>query len=382
MIEALGEFTRDTELPLEIVELFNQVLEHLRSAENDFDYWDRVSTAREAYRQKTRLGVSGRKVILSPEMLLAAFAEMKARLTAGIERAVAENGGIPPTYFYYELKEYERTGTGDEQGRPFVAPKAFVQYRLPLFLEGPVRYLKILEGQDRAEALYEKVKRSALYDQKLQMYKLNASLLNESHEIGRARAFSPGWLENESIWLHMSYKYLLEILIAGLYVQFFEDIQTSMPPFMDVAIYGRSPLENSSFIVSSAHPDESLHGAGFVARLSGSTAEFLSIWQRLMVGEKPFEMDSGELKLRLHPLLPGGFFTEEGKLTFKFLGSCIVTYFNPERKDTFSPDVKANRYDLFLADGSKVTVENEAISSPYAEMVRNGNILAIEVYLT
>ena len=26
-------------------------------------------------------------------------------------------------------------------------------------------------------------------------------------EVGRMMAFSPGWLENESIWLHMSYKW-------------------------------------------------------------------------------------------------------------------------------------------------------------------------------
>ena len=53
------------------------------------------------------------------------------------------------------------------------------------------------------------------------MYKVNASLASQSHEIGRARAFTPGWLENESIWLHMEYKYLLEVLKAGLYEEFF-----------------------------------------------------------------------------------------------------------------------------------------------------------------
>ena len=50
-------------------------------------------------------------------------------------------------------------------------------------------------------------------------------------DIGRARAFTPGWLENELIWLHMEYKYLLEVLRAGLYEHFFEDFKTSPDPF-------------------------------------------------------------------------------------------------------------------------------------------------------
>lgn len=54
----------------------------------------------------------------------------------------------------------------------------------------------------------------------------------------------------------------------------FEDLKNALPPFMDPSVYGRSTLENSSFIASSVNPDESMHGRGFVARLSGTTAEF------------------------------------------------------------------------------------------------------------
>ncbi len=36
----------------------------------------------------------------------------------------------------------------------------------------------------------------SLFDGKLEMYRLNASLEALPHEIGRARAFTPGWLEN------------------------------------------------------------------------------------------------------------------------------------------------------------------------------------------
>ena len=168
---------------------------------------------------------------------------------------------------------------------------------LPLFLEGPVHALKVQPDVASARDLYARLRESDLYDRKLGMYKVNAPLADQSHEIGRARAFTPGWLENESIWLHMEYKYLLEVLKAGLYEEFYEDFRRALVCFLDPAVYGRSPLENSSFLVSSAHPDESLHGAGFVARLSGATAEFLSIWTTMMAGRQPFFLQNGKLCL-------------------------------------------------------------------------------------
>jgi hypothetical protein len=376
--EFLQEDPREIDLPVEVEELLRKIIEQLNNYQNSFNYWDRVSAAREAYREITRLGVSGKTVGISPESLSSAFKEMKTSLQQGIDKAVEDNGGIPPTYFSYNLSDFNIEDNKDSQGRSYVRPKGFSQNRLPLFLEGPVRQMKTIETIEHARALYDKVKASPLFDSKLEMYKLNGSLLDQPHEIGRARAFSPGWLENESIWLHMSYKYLLEILKAGLFDQFYTEIRSSMPPFLDPAVYGRSPLENSSFIVSSAHPDASLHGNGFVARLSGSTAEFLSIWHLIMAGPKPFVEKSGDLHLVLQPALPGWFFKEDGKLTFKFMGHCDVTYHNPERKDTYSPGATVKRVKLHMIDGRTVSIENGIIPAPYAEMVRSGKIPAIE----
>ncbi len=147
---------------------------------------------------------------------------------------------------------------------------------MPYFLEGPVRYLKLPVEQGEKRALYEAVKESDLYDGELSMYKVNASLADSSFELGRARAFTPGWLENESIWLHMEYKYLLELLRSGLYEEFFADFKKAAIPFQNPEIYGRSIYENSSFIASSRNPNPSCRGRGFVARLSGSTIEFIS----------------------------------------------------------------------------------------------------------
>ena len=85
------------------------------------------------------------------------------------------------------------------------------------------------------------------------MYKVNADLSGESWEIGRTRVFPAGWLENESIWLHMEYKFVLELLRCELYEEFYENFRSVFIPFLNPEQYGRSILENSSFLVSSAH---------------------------------------------------------------------------------------------------------------------------------
>jgi hypothetical protein len=201
-------------------------------------------------------------------------------------------------------------------------------------------------------------------------------------DVGRARAFTPGWLENESIWLHMEYKYLLEILRAGLYKDFFEDFRADLIPFIDPKVYGRSTLENSSFLVSSAHPDELLHGAGFVDRLSGATAEFISMWRLMMAGKQPFFVRADQLCLTLKPILPAWMFNDDNLLSFKFLGSVTVIYHNPERYDTFDPKCVVHSMILHPKEGDPLELESDIISGPYALMVRDGQIRQIDVYFS
>ncbi|MGC9397420.1 MAG: cellobiose phosphorylase, partial [Anaerolineae bacterium] len=258
------------------------------------------------------------------------------------------------TYIAYTVTDYAILDTHDAKGRPYVKAKQFTPHILPPYLEGFVHALKLESAPEQARAMYDHVKAGDLYDRKLGMYKVNASLADESHEIGRARAFTPGWLENESIWLHMEYKYLLEVLNAGLYDEFFTDVKTALVPFLDPEVYGRSPLENSSFLVSSAHPDATLHGAGFVARLSGSTAEFLSLWNTMFFGERPFFVRDGALHLSFRPALPGWLFNTEGVVTATFLGQCAVTYHNPHKRDTFAADMRPDKIVLHLANGETV----------------------------
>jgi hypothetical protein len=216
------------------------------------------------------------------------------------------------------------------------------------------------------------------------------------------RAFAPGWLENESIWMHMEYKYLLELLRAGLFAEYFQELRRTLVPFLSPARYGRSIYENSSFIASSAHPDPDRHGKGYYARLSGSTAEFMHMWRLMMIGPAPFALGSGgELVFRFRPALPADWFLRRSRrvtirrrglrtavqvpvngLGFMFLGETWVTYRNPRRRPTFGPrGVKVVRMVLTDRSGRRVAVEGGELSGAQAEAVRRREFASIEAFL-
>ena len=378
------------ELPAEVYKLLVHLVQHTEAynssanSDRDFVYWEAVSNEREAYRERIRFGFDGRTEPIRLKELARILSLMREKVQHGIDRALAFNNGLPPAYFTYSIKEHEilKDEQGqprcDAQGRPFIKARRFEPAVLPLFLEGPVRFLKLQHDPTAARRLYAQVKASDLYDRKLKMYKVNASLADQPHDLGRAQAFTPGWLENESIWLHMEYKYLLEILKAKLYQEFFSELQNVLIPFQDPQVYGRSPLENSSFIVSSAHPDESLHGRGFVARLSGSTAEFLSIWNMMMAGERPFFVQDSQLVLAFRPVLPGWLFGEGGTVSCKFLGCCTVVHHNPQRRDLMGD--LANKLTLETLDGQTVELAGGVIGAPCAAMVRAGQVKTIHAH--
>ncbi len=319
---ALKRFERPVRIPAECMELIDDMgrsMEKLRNGTlSRFDYWDAVNTAKERYRAQTEDGIGGEEVTLSASAAASLLAEWKALVLSGVERARTYAGGMTPCYFTYAVTDYE-----EKDGA--ILPKAFREEPLPLFLEGAVRYMKMPGGALSAKELHEKVRSGPLYDETLKMLKVNASLAESSYELGRCRAFTPGWLENESIWLHMEYKYLLGLLRAGLYTEFFSAFHDAGVPFLSPEAYGRSPLENSSFIASSANPNPSLRGKGFVARLSGSTAEFMQIWQIMMFGERPFVLEDGALVFRPAPALPSYLVGENG-VDCTLLGATAVHY--------------------------------------------------------
>ncbi len=271
--------------------------------------WAFASQTKEAYRATVESGLIGTRKALDPAAVAGILRAWLALVQDGLARATAMQGGICPTYLIFSTEDGAH----------------FTPHTVPLFLEGPTRWMKTAAHAD-CRRMAEAVRASDLYDAALEMYKVNAPLAPLTFEAGRAKAFTPGWLENESIWLHMEYKYLLELLKAGLYGEFAAAFRKAAVPFLDPEVYGRSPLENVSFIVSSANPDPTLHGRGFVARLSGSTAEFLQMRELMFFGKTPFILQDGALALRFTPFLPDYLIPEDREVRAKFAGSCEVIY--------------------------------------------------------
>ncbi|TXC91083.1 cellobiose phosphorylase [Metabacillus litoralis] len=376
------------DVPVEYAELLEGtsglVDQYFKGNVDDFHYWDQVASMRESFREKIRFGINGEESRLSLSELKGVYKNFLNKIDLGIKRAEELGEGLYPTYLSYEVNEFDVLENNLSQyGLPKVKIYGFSNPTvLPYFLEGPARALKAISDQDKAKTIYQKVKKSDLFDKNIKMYKTSVSLDNESFEIGRIKAFTPGWLERESVFLHMSYKYLLEVLKSGLYDEYFNDIQTSLIPFLDPETYGRSTLENSSFIASSVNPDPSVHGRGFIARLSGSTAEFLSMWKMMMIGKKTFHISEGQLVLTLSPNLPSWMFDESGRASFTFLGDTKVTYYNTERKNTYGTDkVEVKSFNLKYKDGSSKKIESSIVVNEDAKAIRNGEIKEIDIEL-
>jgi hypothetical protein len=201
----------------------------------------------------------------------------------------------------------------------------------------------------------------------------------------------------------MDYKYLLELLRCELYEEYYETFREVLIPFMDAQRYGRSTLENSSFIVSSAHEDQALHGQGFVARLSGSTAEFIHMWLLMNVGKNPFTLSAkGELVFALKPVLASWLFTAKkssvtyldqnhkrtmielpkNSYAFNLFGAILVVYHNPRRRDIFGADRSVVKEMRLTYPGNKkpVVLSTRSVSGSYANDIRDRKVERIDVF--
>lgn len=376
----------------------NLLLDQRSGSEKDnFLFWDKSYSLKEEYRKRIVFGLSGRENQIKLSDLIVFLDKSLEKVESGITKSFNSNDKTFNTYFINEILEYENIA--EEKEEIFIRPLKFKQRPLPLFLEGFVHALKIAEGRKEKKVIYEAVRKSSLYDKVLGMYKVNASLAKQPEEIGRAKAFTSGWLENESVWLHMEYKYLLELIKSGLCDEFYKDFFKTLIPFQDPQRYGRSILENSSFLVSSAFPDKKIHGNGYVARLSGSTSEFLQIWLFMNVGKESFFINHrGKLCLKFNPILHKDLFTkkrqkyvfdnkevsvDKNSYVFNFLGSTLVFYHNPKRLNTFGSNAaKIEKIILEDRQGSKYEIRSDLISEDYAYDVRSGNFSRIDIYLT
>lgn len=417
--EATNRYRRAVIIPIELSDLIEEIQKSLDelgeypepSTWTDevpmelFNYWDRVATAREEYREQIRVTFSGNTTEILARDLSAMLHRWQDEVDRGIGRAMffgttgASDNNTIPTYFAYEVTKYKRTGDLNSEGHPYVTPRQLGLGRFPAFLEGPTRLMKTVRTTQDANAIYRYVREeSGLRDHDLSMYTVSANLHGQSIDMGRTMAFPPGWAENQGVWMHMSYKFYLELLRQHLYEEFFDEATSGgLLPFMDSRKYGRSVTECSSFIASSAFEDPSKHGRGFLARLSGSTSEFLSMWVLMFVGPKPFFVDPDDYQLRMQlvPSLPAWIFeSREGDnlendeelrddpllrlaqeqhpntltVRFKLFSSIQVHYYNLRRTDLFG--IVPTRYRIGLRDGTVFEVEGSVIGVDLADKIR------------
>jgi hypothetical protein len=368
--------------------------------ESLFKYWDLVAAARENYRNDVQYYFSGNTTTYKAKEVSTMIKRWLKHVESGMERSLkfgskGDATGIPPAFFSYDVTDWELNGNRNDVGLPLVNAKAMKVGIFPLFLEGPVRYMKTIQEDEKLMTeTYDKVFESGLRDNELSMYFLSASLAGETYDMGRQIAFAPGWLENQSIWMHMSYKYYLQLIRGKLYNKFFDEMKGGgILPFMDPEVYGRPLMECSSFIASSAFPDPGTHGRGFLARLSGSTAEFMDIWKHMFIGPTPFFLnDKGEVEMQLVPALPSWLFEDESSdtdptfdedgnhvVSFKLFAQIPVIYHNAGGRDLFGELPK--KYAVTMSDGSTVDVKGATIPTKTALLIRRvSQVESIDAY--
>jgi hypothetical protein len=352
-------------------------------------FWEQSGAQKEVYRDKVFMGFDGAECILTVAAVLNLLTMVSSYLDAAVNKARTPEGIV--TYFSYEAEQYQEIA----DGKAIVT--RFRQKPLPLFLEGFVHALRISEPEE-VKRLFDAVSNSELYDKKLGMYRVNEPLGENALELGRIGVFNYGWLENGSIFLHMHYKFVLEMVRAGLIVEFYDQIEQLLVAFRDPAEYGRNPVENSSFLVSSGFAiDPRQHGRGCVARLSGATVEFLHLWTHLFLGTAPFKFEKGRLLFRPEPVLSKSFFSmnEQCANPFGFeetlpansvscalLGTTLLVYINASRQDTFGDaPVRPCRYVIYRRDGVIKTMEGLCLKGQIAEALRLGHYRRVDVVL-
>ena len=368
-------------LPSEFVSLVDDLKkDNLRDSFTD---WDHRMTALENYRKQIRFNTDSMKMVDCHE-ILDTISFMRERVLSGLKQIYQQNDGILPTYLLYEATSYETLYEDghvkmSSRGLENVKVKSFKQIILPSFLEAPARALKTNLNVDM-KALYKKIKQSDMYDRDLKFYKTSGDLSEVTLETGRIVAFTKGWFERESNFLHMTYKYLYGLLKAKMYHEFFDEIKTNFVCFMNSDIYGRSILENSSFLAPSNNPNPTLHGKGFVARLSGSTAEVLSMWHLMMFGHEIFSYENQELVFKLEPVLSSEFFGDDGIVTAYLFGQIEVNYINLRKLNTFDQCATVTKMEIF-SENDVVVVDGGCVKSKLAYQIRDGYISKINIHI-
>ncbi|MDF3130133.1 hypothetical protein P0Y35_13075 [Kiritimatiellaeota bacterium B1221] len=392
--------------PRELCTFFEEMAKAVEENSGDpMAYWRAANDAKEAFRAETWMGLSGGMCEVEGPVIQDFLTTLEGFLVKLAGKVTDKESGLPQTYFLHKPEGWtlQRDGEGEPllsaDGYPRVTVPEFTAEALPLFLEAPVHALRICEGKEEAAGLCEALRASPLFDPKLKMYILGDRMTDYGAAVGRLGVWTAGWFENENVFLHMEHKLLVSMLESGQYERLFECMRDVMVPFQPPERYGRSPLENTSFITSSRHPYPERHGRGYQPRSSGTTAEVLDLFLRMCFGERPFRMEGGELVFELAPCLPSWIFTrsasecewvlpdgnkrqlaiEENSFTVLFLGKTLVTYHNPEGRDLIHSGAGNDvLYRLCDHEGEIVERKGSCLKGRLAQRIREGGFDWIE----
>jgi len=364
---------------LEPTVTLGKTLLNIKPTASLFTYWDQRMQALETYRDQLQgtLKTSSMPVSDVLSLLTAMMRFMDERL-----KVLQTHFDILPTYLMYEAKTFEVLSSPPmhKDLKP-VKVTSFIMQALPSFLEAPARALSSLPlSSSEKSLLMQRVGQSDLKDKTLNIYKTSLPLASYSLEIGRIRAFTPGWLERESNFLHMTYKYVLGLLKSGMKEAFFKDIETNLTCFMNPEVYGRSPLENSSFIAPTNNPDAKKHGQGFFARLSGSTAEVLSMWRYLFFGQHLFTVNNQQLTFAPKLSLPPSWFNASGEVQTTLFNAIKLTYHLPTKTLKPHATLVVSHYELFAGSTKKV-IQGSIVQGEEAFAIRSKVFDQVHIYL-
>ncbi len=135
-----------------------------------------------------------------------------------------------------------------------------------------------------------------------------------------------------------------------------------------------------------------------MARLSGSTVEFLHLWAHLFLGPQPFQWSHGELVFAPNPQLHARMFHPEARDVQFFgqneslpahsaacalLGRTLLVYINPQMRNTYGAtnSVAPVHYRLVARDGAATELESPRLRGAIAERMRAGEFRRVEVTL-
>lgn len=293
---------------------------------------------------------------------------LKTRIDTCLKKVKKLNKNVYLTYVYYQVEEYQ-SNDYKVNNLESVTPLKFKLMKMPIFLEGIVKSFYIDNRNIDKQINY--IENSELKDNQLGLYKVSESLDDCSLEIGRIRSFSKGWLERESCFLHMEYKYLYSLIKNKKYQEFYNSIKTALVCNLNKDVYGKSILENSSFIATSNHVDKNKVGQGFQPRLTGANAEVISMWKEMFIGSNPFFMKNNQLHFKLNPSLSSEYFINN-QVSTTFLG-ININYIG-----------KVNTYELKIKEYEIVyknkVLRRKNIRGKIAHDIRNHKVLTINAY--